>query len=223
MRVLVVEDDRRLADLLVSGLSEDGFAVDLARDGEDALWRTTTVDYDLVVLDLSLPLIDGLEVLRRMRTAGRVAPVLILSARDAIGQRVAGLDNGADDYLVKPFDWEELLARMRALLRRPSGGTDGRLRFRDLLLDPATKSVERGGSPLELTAREFQILHVLMAEPERVFSKTQIIEHVYDDEFDCSVNVVEVYLSRLRRKLNRPGSEPMIQTLRGQGYVLDAR
>ena len=218
MRVLVVEDEPDLARILSAGLTEEGYSVDLSTDGEDGLWRATTVDYDVAILDLGLPLVDGLDVLARMRKAGRGTPVLILTARDAVEARVRGLDLGADDYLVKPFAWDELLARIRALLRRGPRGTDGKLSDRGVVLDPASRTVARDGSPVELTAKEFGVLQLLMTEPERVYSRTEIIEHVYDDEFDASSNVIDVFLSRLRRKLNDNGDQRFIRTVRGVGH-----
>jgi two-component system OmpR family response regulator len=220
MRVLVVEDNRDLAEVLRQGLVEEGYAVDLSLDGEDGLWRATTVDYDVAVLDIMLPEVDGLEILRRMRAAGRRAPVLFLTARDATNDRVRGLDSGADDYLVKPFEWDELLARIRALIRRGPRGTDGVLRYRNLELDVGRKTVQRDGRPLKLTAKELQILHVLLRDPERVFSRTEIIERVYDDDYDCTSNVLDVLLSRLRKKLGGGAGAATIRTARGIGYAL---
>ena len=222
MRALIVEDEPDLARILHDGLTEEGYAVDLSMDGEDGLWRTTTIDYDVVVLDLGLPILDGLEILRRMRSGGRDTPVLILTARDGVRERVLGLDLGADDYLVKPFAWEELLARIRALLRRGPHGTDGTLRHCDVILDPAKRTVSRGGEPVRLTAKEFQVLHLLMTDPERVFTRTEIVEHVYNDDFDGMSNTIDVFLSRLRRKLNRPGRASVLRTVRGVGYAFGA-
>jgi two-component system OmpR family response regulator len=221
MRVLVVEDNPDLADLLKRGLEEEGYAVDLSRDGEDGLWRATTVDYDAVVLDLMLPKVEGLEILRRMRRAGRTSPVLILTARDATDDRVRGLDLGADDYLVKPFEWEELLARLRALVRRGAGATDGVLELGALCLDPARRRVALRDAPVDLTAKEFQILHVLLREPGRVFTRTEIGERIYDDDHDGVSNTIDVLLSRLRKKLGTGERVPVIRTVRGVGYVLE--
>ncbi len=220
MRVLVVEDNPDLAGILRRGLAEEGYAVDVSLDGEDGLWRATTVDYDVVVLDIMLPGPDGLEILEAMRSAGRRAPVLFLTARDATEDRVRGLDSGADDYLVKPFEWDELLARIRALIRRGPQGTDGLLRYRDLELDPARKTVTRAGRAIPLTSKEFQFLAVFLHEPERVFSRTELIEKVYDDEFEGMSNIVDVFIGRLRRKLRTPGGPELLHTVRGMGYVL---
>ncbi|MHC4470702.1 MAG: response regulator transcription factor [Planctomycetota bacterium] len=220
MRLLVVEDDLDLAEILRQGLTEEGYAVDLSLDGEDGLWRATTVDYDVAILDILLPKVDGFEILEGMRRAGRTAPVLFLTARDATEDRVHGLDSGGDDYLVKPFAWDELLARIRALLRRGSKGTDGLIRYRDIELDPARREVRRGGERVELTAKEFQILHVLIEEPERVITRTEIIERVYDDDYDGMSNVIDVLVSRMRKKLTRNGEPPILRTVRGVGYAL---
>jgi two-component system OmpR family response regulator len=220
MRILIVEDDPDLAEILRQGLVEEGYAVDLSLDGDEGAWYATTVEYDAAVLDILLPGIDGLEILKRMRAKGRECPVLFLTARDATEQRVHGLDSGADDYLVKPFAWDELLARIRALVRRGPRGSDGILRHRDIELDPVKRRVQRGGEEIELTAKEFQLLRLLLREPERVFSRTEIIDHIYDDEYDGVSNVIDVFLSRLRKKLGRPGEEPVIRTVRGVGYAL---
>jgi len=221
VRVLVVEDDPDLSEILRAGLVEEGYAVDLALTGEDGLWRATTLDYDVAVLDVVLPDVSGLEILRRMRAGGRKAPVLVLTACDGTRDRVAGLDSGADDYLVKPFAWEELLARLRALLRRGPHGADGVLRCGDLVLDPARRELRRGAAEVPLTPKEFEIVHVLMREPGRVFSRTEIIESVYDDEFEGMSNVVDVLLSRVRRKLGGGGDgAPCLRTVRGVGYAI---
>jgi len=217
MRLLIVEDDPDLAEILKQGLVEEGYAVDLSLDGEEGAWYATTVEYDAAVLDILLPGIDGLEVLRRMRAKGRECPVLFLTARDATEHRVRGLDSGADDYLVKPFAWDELLARIRALVRRGPRGSDGVLRHAGIELDPVRRRVVRDGAAVDLTAKEFQLLRLLLREPERVFSRTEIIDHIYDDEYDGVSNVIDVFLSRLRKKL---GSPPVIRTMRGVGYAL---
>ncbi len=220
MRVLVVEDDPDLSELLRDGLVEEGYAVDVSTDGEDGLWRATTIDYDVAVLDVMLPDMTGFDILRRMRKGGRSAPVLFLTARDATEDRVAGLDAGADDYLVKPFAWDELLARLRALVRRGSRPAEGCLRFADLELDPARHDVRIGTCPLTLTPKEFEIVYVFLREPERVFSRTELIERVYDDDYDAMSNTVDVLVSRIRKKLSEAGSNARVRTVRGVGYAL---
>jgi two-component system OmpR family response regulator len=216
MRVLVVEDDPDLAELLRDGLTEEGYAVDLSLDGEDGLWRATTVDYDAAVLDILLPIVDGVEILRRMRKRGRLTPVVFLTARDAVDDIVGGLDLGADDYMVKPFAWDELLARLRVLIRRGPREAPPVLRHDDLELDVAKRVALRAGKPVDLTAMEFAVLHLLMREPGRVFTRTEIFESIYDDDHEGLSNTVEVFLSRLRRKL---GPEA-VRTVRGAGYAL---
>lgn len=222
LRLLVAEDDADLASLLRRGLGEEGYAVDVATDGETALWHALGVDYDLLLLDIALPGPSGLAILRRVRESGRRTPVLFLTARDALEDRVAGLDSGADDYLVKPFEWAELSARVRALLRRGAAAVDGALLFGDLEVDPLRRSVRRRGSEIEVTTREFDLLHLLVRQPQRVFSRSEIIEHLYDDEWDHDSNVIDVFVARLRRKLNVGGGARLFETVRGVGYRLAA-
>ncbi|TDD81930.1 response regulator transcription factor [Actinomadura darangshiensis] len=220
MRVLVVEDERRMADLLRRCLEEHGFAVDVAVTGEDGAWYAQEIDYDVIVLDVMLPGIDGFEVLRGIRAAGRYAPVLLLTARDAVEDRVRGLDTGADDYLTKPFALAELLSRLRALMRRGARERPALLSVGDLTLDPATRSVARGQTPISLTAKEFALLEYLMRHPGEVLSKTQLVEHVWDFTFESSFNVVEVYVGYLRQKIDRPFGRRSLETRRGAGYRL---
>jgi two-component system OmpR family response regulator len=221
VRVLVVEDDPDLSQILREGLAEDGYAVDVSATAEDGFWRATTVAYDVAVLDVMLPDRSGFDLLRDLRRRGGATPVLMLTARDATEDRVEGLDAGADDYLVKPFAWEELGARIRALLRRGPHGSDALLRHDRLVLDPARREVRIGAKPVDLTAKEFEIVRVLASEPGRVFSRTEIIERVYDDDHDGMSNVVDVLLSRIRRKLAAAdGGASWIRTRRGVGYAL---
>lgn len=220
MRVLVVEDNEKMADLLRRGLGEEGFAVDVAGDGAEARWAAAESDYDAVVLDLGLPDVDGLEVLAALRAAGCWAPVLILTARDGVRDRVAGLDLGADDYLTKPFALPELLARLRALRRRAPSQRPPALRVGDLELDPATRDVRRSGAAISLTAKEFALLEVLMRHPGEVLSKRYLVEHVWDAAFDLDSNVVEVYIGYLRRKIDVPFGCRSLTTVRGAGYRL---
>jgi two-component system, OmpR family, response regulator len=219
-RVLVVEDEAKLAAVLAERLGAAQYTVDLAQDGEEALAFTSTTGYDAIVLDLQLPRIDGLEVCRRLRATGRLTPILVLTARDTVRDKIVGLDSGADDYLTKPFALGELLARLRALLRRDSTQKDGLLRFLDLSLDPSTQIVRWGERAVDLTAREFRILATLLRYPGWVVSRELIIESVWGFGFSDSSNLVEVYIRRLRRKLANAGAPPLIGTVRGAGYRL---
>jgi two-component system OmpR family response regulator len=220
MRILIVEDETRLAMLVQRGLVEAGHGVDLAESGEDALDWVAVSDYDVIVLDLMLPGIDGLEVCRRLRRQGRQTPILVLTARDAIADRVTGLDAGADDYLVKPFAFAELAARLRALTRRPATTLDPILRAGELCLDPATRRVWRGESDIQLSNKEFRILEYLLRHPGRVLTRTMIAEHVWDYDFPNVTNVIDVHVAQLRRKLDDPYPGRLIQTVRGAGYRL---
>lgn len=223
MRILVVEDDRALADLLVRTLARAHWAADIASDGRSALAALHTVPYDLVVLDLGLPDLDGVEVCRQWRASGGRAPILILTARGSLQHRVTGLDAGADDYLPKPFEPDELLARLRALARREPSLQAPVLRLGDLELDPATHHVRRAGAALALSPREYALLEYLLRHPHRVVSRSRLIEHVWDDNFDPVANAVEVLVSRVRRKVDGPGRAPLFQTVRGAGYMLTDR
>lgn len=220
-RILVVEDEARIADFVVRGLSEEGYTVEHAAEGLEAWARLRTGSWDLVLLDWWLPGEDGLQVLKRFRQKDRATPVLFLTARDAVSERVAGLDAGADDYLVKPFAFEELLARVRALLRRPSQSDPVTLEFQDVRVDLQTQRASRGGHPLDLTAKELSLLIFLMRHPCKVLSRTRIYQTVWDENFDGSSNTLEVHMKELRRKLEAHGPR-VIQTRRGLGYVLDA-
>ena len=218
MRVLVVEDHERMADLLRRGLEEEGYAVDLASTGEDAIWMATESEFDAILLDVMLPAADGFEVCRSIRREGCWAPVLMVTAKDAVGDRVRGLDAGADDYLTKPFSFEELLARLRALLRRGASARPAVLRVGDLTLDPAGHIVERGGVRVELTAKEFGLLEFFMRHAGEVLSRSVLIDHVWDFAFEGDSNVVDVYVRYLREKVDRPFGVDSIETLRGAGY-----
>ncbi len=219
MRVLIVEDDPGLSDFLRRALRGATWAVDQTSSGHAALASLAAAPYDLVVLDLGLPDIDGFEVCRRYRATGGRAPLLMLTARDALDDRVHGLDAGADDYLTKPFSVDELLARLRALARRPPASHDVVLRYADVELDPASRTAARGGRILRLTAREFALLEYLLRTRERVLSRGQILEHVWDDNFDPVANAVDVLIGRVRRKLDPDGTSPLIHTMRGAGYL----
>ena len=220
MRVLVVEDHPQMAELLDQRLREEGFAVDVVSTGEDATWMAAENDYDAVVLDVLLPGIDGFETCRRIRDQGRWAPILMLTARDAVRDRVHGLDAGADDYLTKPFSLAELLARLRALTRRGPAERPAVLSVDNLSLDPASHEVRRGDVRIELTAKEFALLEYFMRHAGEVLTRTRLIEHVWDFAFEGDSNVVDVYVRYLRRKIDRPFGRRSIETVRGVGYRL---
>jgi two-component system, OmpR family, response regulator len=220
VRVLVVEDEAKMAGLLKRGLEEEGYAVDIAATGPDGLWSGTENQYDAILLDVMLPELDGFEVCRQLRQRGRWAPVLMLTARDDVDDRVRGLDAGADDYLVKPFSFSELLARVRALVRRGAGERPAVLVVDDLELDPAARRVSRDGTEISLTAKEFALLELFMRHPGDVLTRTRILEHVWDFAFDGDSNVVDVYVRYLREKVDRPFRRTSIETVRGAGYRL---
>src|SRR5258705_13564909 len=220
MRILVVEDELKMAGLLKRGLEEEGYAVDVAATGSDAIWAATENPYDAILLDLMLPDMNGFEVCRRLRARGRWAPVLMLTARTAVADRVAGLDAGADDYMTKPFAFSELLARLRALIRRGIGERPAVLRSRDLALDPASHRVSRGDVSIELTAKELALLEYFMRRPGEVLTRSRIIDHVWDFGYDGDSNVVDVYVRYLREKIDRPFHCDTIETVRGSGYRL---
>jgi DNA-binding response OmpR family regulator len=220
MRVLVVEDERRMANYICQALLEESFAVDCSHDGLAAFDMARTYDYDVIILDLMLPGMDGLTLCGRLRKAGQSTPVLILSARDLVQDRVTGLNAGADDYLVKPFATQELVARVRALLRRRQGTSPPVLRVGSLELNPSTRTVKRGTNPIPLTSKEYALLEYLMRQSGVVLTRTMIAEHVWDFTFDLSSNVVDVYIKHLRDKINEPGKPSFIQTLRGVGYTI---
>jgi DNA-binding response OmpR family regulator len=222
MRVLIVEDYLPLSKALIQGLAEAGFAVDASADGNEALWYARSNDYDVIVLDIMLPGLDGLSVLQRLRTEGRKTPILLLTARDAIDDRVRGLNLGADDYLVKPFAFDELLARVKALVRRGYERPSPVIRVLDLAIDTATRMVSRAGHPIELTAREFALLEFLAMRAGQVVSRSEIWEHLYQFNASAESNVVDVYIGYLRRKIERDGLARLIHTRRGQGYLLGA-
>lgn len=220
MRVLVVEDDFKLAKLVRRGMRDEGIAADVAMNGEDALWMARSTDYDVLVLDVMLPGVDGFEVCRRLRDHDLRTPILMLTGRGAIEDRVAGLDGGADDYLVKPFVFDELLARVRALHRRGPATHSNVLEVGDLFLDPGSREVRRGDSPIDLSAREFALLEELMRNPGQVLDRLHLLEHVWDGEFENRSNVVNVYIRYLRAKIDEPFGVESIETIRGVGYRL---
>lgn len=220
MRILVAEDEAKVAEHLRRGLTQEGYAVDVAADGPEALWLGENNDYDAMVLDVMMPGQDGVTVLRQLRRKGRRAPAIFLTARHQLEDRVHGLDAGADDYLAKPFSMVELLARLRAVLRRQRPDPVDRLRVADLELDLLARTASRGGEKIPLTNREFALLELLMISSPKPVSKTAIIEHVWDQHFDSGTNVVNVYVNYLREKIDRPGLVPLIHTVRGVGFAL---
>lgn len=221
MRLLLVEDEVKLAGLIRRGLGEAGYAVDVAGDGDEAVWRASETDYDVVVLDVMLPTSSGFEVCKTLRSQGCMSPVLMLTARDDVSDRVQGLDSGADDYLTKPFEFDELLARLRALVRRPAGRRDPVLRVGTLWLDPAAHRAGRGEAAITLTSKEFALLEYLMRNAGRALTRTELIEHVWDFAFESDSNVVDVYVRYLREKIDRPFGMHSLTTVRGVGYRLN--
>ncbi len=221
MRILVVEDDSKIGDFLKKGLQEAGYAVDLARDGEEGLDLCSTLPYDAAVVDLMLPKLDGLSMIETIRRQGKTTPVLILSAKRSVDDRIRGLQHGGDDYLVKPFSFGELLARIQALIRRDSGNAESTILSAGTLhMDLLQRSVERDGQPISLSAREFSLLEHLLRNKGRIVSKTSILEKIYDFSFDPQTNVVDVLVCRLRNKIDKGHEHKLIHTVRGMGYVL---
>jgi heavy metal response regulator len=220
MRVLVIEDEIKMAAFIKRGLEEESIAVDIAADGEDGLFRAKAGSYDLIIIDITLPLLDGLEVCRRLRQDRATTPILLLTARDSVEMKVRGLDSGADDYLTKPFAFAELLARMRALRRRDRAEISMRLQVDDLVLDPLTRRVTRANRSIQLTSKEFALLECFMRHPDQVLSRTILAEKVWDETFDAFTNVIDVYINYLRNKIDRDFSPKLIHTVRGTGYVL---
>jgi two-component system OmpR family response regulator len=222
MRVLVVEDELRMASLIRRGLFQEGLAVDIASTGEDALWMAQASEYDAIVLDVMLPGINGFETCRRLRTSGIWAPVVMLTARDSVEDRVAGLDTGADDYLVKPFAFAELLARLRAVSRRGDHQRPSVMEVGDLRLDPATHRVWRGSSEIQLSTKEFALLETFMRRPDEVLSRLHLLEHAWDFAYENRSNIVDVYIRHLRSKIDEPFGRHSLETIRGSGYRLRA-
>ena len=218
MRILLVEDEHPIADFIARGLSENGYSVDVAYDGDEALHWPDAAEFDVIVLDVMLPVRNGIEVCRTLRSQGIRTPILMLTARDAIEDRVHGLDSGADDYLVKPFAFAELIARIRALSRREPVLLDAVLQIEDLVLDTAARAVSRAGVPIQLTAKEFSLLEYLMRHPNQVLTRTMIAEHVWNYDFDNATNVIDVHLKNLRRKIDGQFERKLLQTSRGAGY-----
>jgi two-component system, OmpR family, response regulator len=218
MRILLVEDDDKIRSFIIKGLKEQGFTVDACEDGDTGFSLATGNRYNVILLDIMLPGRDGLSILRNLRERKNSVPVIVLTARSALNERLEGLNLGADDYLCKPFFIEELIARIHAVSRRASGDIMNIMQFRNLTVDMITREVKVNQTPIDLTAREFNLLTLLLRSPERVFTRTQIIEHVWGYDFDPQTNVVDVYIRRLRKKLAEADSTPMIETVRGVGY-----
>ena len=219
MRILVVEDEKKVAAFIKRGLVEESYAVDVAYDGEEGQHLAESNEYDVILLDIMLPKKSGVEVLRALRAKSIKTPVLLLTARDSVDDRVEGLDSGADDYLTKPFAFAELIARVRALLRRGEQGLS-LLQFSNLSLDPATRKAKRGEREIELTVKEYALLEYFLRNPNRVLTRTMIAEHVWDHTFDSETNVVDVYLNHLRNKIDKNEEVKLLRTVRGVGYVL---
>jgi heavy metal response regulator len=220
MRLLVIEDERKVAEFLRHGLKEEGYAVDVGFDGEEGSFLATTNEYDLIILDVMLPKLDGISLCRKIRAEGCEIPVLMLTAKDEVKDKVAGLDSGADDYLTKPFAFEELLARIRALLRKNYTHHSLRLVVEDLVLDTVTHKVTRSGKEIELTTREYTLLEYLMRNAGTVVTRAMIAEHVWDINFESFTNVIDVYINYLRNKIDKDQDVKLIQTIRGRGYIL---
>ena len=220
MRILVVEDQNKVSSFIKKGLEEEGYAVDIAHDGQMGLDMALDPVHDLIILDIQLPKIDGLQILQKLRNRGLATPVLLLTVRATIEDKVLGLDSGADDYLTKPFAFQELVARVRALLRRRTDTEPAVLRISDLTLDPARRLVLRGDEKIDLSPREFSLLDFFMRNPGRVLTRTMIIDHVWDYDFDTDTNVIDVYINYLRKKIDTGGKPKLIHTVRGAGYVL---
>jgi heavy metal response regulator len=220
MRILVIEDEKKVASFIKKGLEEEHYAVDTAHDGETGLYLSENNEYDLIVLDLMIPKIDGLEVLRRTRTNKNNVPILVLTAKDSVEDIVRGLDSGCDDYLTKPFEFVEFLARIRALLRREKTEKEPVLKIRDLTLSLVTHKVTRQGKEIELTSKEYALLEYFMRNPDKILTRTMISEHVWDYDFDSLTNVVDVYVNYLRKKVDKGFEHKLIHTIRGVGYLM---
>jgi heavy metal response regulator len=222
MRILVIEDEKKISDFIKRGLKEEGYAVDVGADGENGLFLARTNDYDLILLDLMLPKIDGITVCKKLREDKITSPIIMLTAKDAVKDKVTGLDAGADDYITKPFAFEELLARVRAILRKKSTAQATTLEVGDLSLDLQTHKVARAGKEIELTSKEYALLEYLMRNTGKVVTRTMISEHVWDIDFDTFTNVIDVYINYLRNKIDSDNKKKLIYTVRGRGYILKA-
>ena len=223
MRILIIEDEEQLINIMKRRLKEEGYAVDLAMDGKEGLNFAEAVNYDCIVLDIMLPEIDGFYILKRLRARKVITPILVLTAKDTVLDKVTGLDSGADDYITKPFSFEELLARIRALLRRKVNKKESTQSISDLTLDPITREVHRGGNLIELTSKEYGILEYLLRNSGKILTKSQIAEHVWNYDFEYNSNIVEVYIRYLRRKLDDDFKNKLIHTVRGAGYTIKVK
>jgi DNA-binding response OmpR family regulator len=220
MRILIVEDEKSLADIIKKGLEEEDYSVDVAYNGEDGLFMAENEPSDLIILDIMLPIVDGITILKRIRKAGVRTPVIMLTAKDTLIDKVSGLDSGADDYLTKPFLFEELLARMRALLRRGSDAKTSVIEIGDVTINTATHEVRRKGRAISLSAKEYVLLEFMAVNKNKVLSRTVLTEHVYDYDFDLDSNVIDVFIHRIRNKIDKGFERKLIHTLRGSGYML---
>ncbi len=220
MRILLVEDEKDLAAIIRQGFTEQGYVVDVAHDGEEGLYMAENFPVDAIVLDIMLPVMDGLEVLKRLRKKGGTTPVILLTARDALLDKIKGLDTGADDYLTKPFIFDELLARIRSLLRRKADVKQAVIKIGDLEINTASHEVKRDGKPINLSAREYALLEFMAYKKGEVLSRTEIVEHIYHEETDMDSNVVDVYINYLRNKIDKDFKKKLIHTVRGAGYML---
>jgi len=222
MRILLVEDEKKIAGFIAKGLKEEQYAVDVALNASEALFNLSVYEYDLIITDIMMPGMNGFELIRKIRDAGKKVPILILTAKDSVDDKIFGLDSGADDYLTKPFAFAELLARIRALQRRPSTFVE-KLEVADLVLDPVAHTVTRNGKKIELTPKEYSLLEFMLRNKGRVVTRTTIIEHVWDMQFDSDTNLVDVFISYLRKKIEPRGSTPLLHSVRGVGYILEER
>lgn len=222
MRILIIEDEKHLAEILKKGLEENSFVVDLSFDGEEGLYMAETYPYDAVISDLMLPVMDGLAIVKTLRSKNLDVPVIILTARGDVGDRIKGLDIGADDYIAKPFDFSELLARLKAVIRRHKGKPSPLISLDDLTIDTSSRTVKRAGKEIKLSAKEYNLLEYLVVNAGKVISRTELVDHIYESEFDLDSNIIDVYINYLRNKIDKGFNRPLIHTVRGAGYILKA-
>lgn len=222
MRILIIEDEKNLAKILKKGLEENSFVVDLSSDGEEGLYMAETYPYDAIISDIMLPEMDGLTILKTLRSKNIDVPVIMLTAKGGIGDRIKGLDTGADDYIPKPFEFTELLARLKAVIRRHKGKPSPLITVADLTLDTSSRTVKRAGKEIRLSSKEYNLLEYLVVNIGKVISRTELVEHIYESEFDLDSNVIDVYINYLRNKIDKGFDKPLIHTVRGAGYILKA-